>query len=191
MSRGATERQGLRGVGALDGTGIRWVPVPHAGNETASSEEAEAVARMVSAVLAPGTATWVDRTGQEHPIGPADVLVVAPYNTHRVAIERAIVSALGPTLGGAVQVGTVDRFQGQEAPISIYAMGSSSAEEAPRGMGFLYSLNRLNVATSRAQCLTVVVASPELVRASCTTPEQIRLANALCRLVEVATPVTA
>ena len=69
---------------------------------------------------------------------------------------------------------------------SIFTMASSSADDAPRGMEFLYSLNRLNVATSRAKCLTVVVASPELVRVHCTTPRQMQLANALCRLVEVA-----
>jgi uncharacterized protein len=83
-------------------------------------------------------------------------------------------------------VGTVDKFQGQEAPISVYAMGSSSAEDAPRGMAFLYSLNRLNVATSRARCVAAVVASPALVRVACGTPRQMRLANALCRLVEMA-----
>jgi uncharacterized protein len=80
----------------------------------------------------------------------------------------------------------VDKFQGQEAPISIYSMATSSPEEAPRGMEFLYSLNRLNVATSRARCLAAVVASPALVRVRARTPRQMRLANALCRLVELA-----
>ena len=70
--------------------------------------------------------------------------------------------------------------------MSIYAMGSSSAEEAPRGMEFLYSLNRLNVATSRARCVAIVVASPALIRVACHSPRQMQLANALCRLVEVA-----
>jgi uncharacterized protein len=78
----------------------------------------------------------------------------------------------------------VDRFQGQEAPIVVYSMTTSTPEDAPRGMEFLYSLNRLNVATSRARCLTVVVASPELLRVHCRTPRQMRLVNALCRLVE-------
>ena len=75
-------------------------------------------------------------------------------------------------------------------PLSIYAMGSSSPEDAPRGMEFLYSLNRLNVATSRARCVALVVASPALVGVSCATPRQMQLANALCRLVEVASPVS-
>jgi superfamily I DNA and/or RNA helicase len=80
----------------------------------------------------------------------------------------------------------VDKFQGQQAPIVIYSMTTSSADEAPRGMGFLYSPNRLNVATSRAKCLAVVVASPRLFVADCRTPEQMRLANAFCRFREMA-----
>jgi hypothetical protein len=86
-----------------------------------------------------------------------------------------------------VPVGTVDKFQGQEAPIVIYSMAASSPDDAPRGMEFLYSLNRLNVATSRARCAAIVVGSPRLLSPSCRTPRQMRLANALCRLVEVAT----
>jgi uncharacterized protein len=81
----------------------------------------------------------------------------------------------------------VDKFQGQEAPISIYSMTTSTPELAPRGMDFLYSRNRLNVATSRARCVAVVVASPALLRARARTPNQMRLANALCRFVELAT----
>jgi hypothetical protein len=80
----------------------------------------------------------------------------------------------------------VDKFQGQQAPVSIYSMATSRPEDAPRGMEFLYSLNRLNVATSRARCLTLVVASPELIRAQARSPRQMVLANALCRLSEVA-----
>jgi hypothetical protein len=85
-----------------------------------------------------------------------------------------------------VRVGTVDKSQGQRAPIGIYSIASSTAEDAPRGMEFLYSLNRLSVATSRARCVTLVVASPELVKVQVKAPHQMRLANALCRLVEVA-----
>jgi superfamily I DNA and/or RNA helicase len=85
-----------------------------------------------------------------------------------------------------VPVGTVDKFQGQEAPVVIYSMAASSPEDAPHGMEFLYSLNRLNVATSRARCAAIVVGSPRLLSPSCRTPRQMRLANALCRYVEVA-----
>ncbi|HJT63737.1 MAG TPA: AAA domain-containing protein, partial [Candidatus Limnocylindria bacterium] len=84
------------------------------------------------------------------------------------------------------RVGTVDKFQGQEAPISVYSMASSSAEDAPRGMSFLYSRHRLNVATSRARCMAVVVASPDLLRVRARSPEEMRLANALARFAEMA-----
>ena len=107
-----------------------------------------------------------------------DVLVVAPYN--------AQVGAIAALLPPEARVGTVDKFQGQEAPISIYSMTSSSPEDAPRGMGFLYSRNRLNVATSRARCVAVVVAEPALLRVRARTPEQMRLANALCQFAEMA-----
>jgi superfamily I DNA and/or RNA helicase len=103
--------------------------------------------------------------------------LITPYN--------AQVAALAKGLPG-LRIGTVDKFQGQQAPIAIYSMATSSAEEAPRGMEFLYSLNRLNVATSRAQCLAIVVASPTLLRVRCRTPRQMQLINALARLVEVA-----
>ncbi len=86
-------------------------------------------------------------------------------------------------------LGTVDRFQGQEAPVVIYSMASSSAEEAPRGIGFLYSPNRLNVATSRARCLCILVAAPRLAEPDCRTPEQMRWANGLFRYREMARDV--
>jgi len=86
-----------------------------------------------------------------------------------------------------MRIGTVDKFQGQEAPIVIISLTTSSAVDAPRGMEFLYSLNRLNVATSRGQCLCILVASPSLLEAPCRTPRQMQLANGLCRYVELAT----
>jgi uncharacterized protein len=111
-----------------------------------------------------------------------DVVIVAPYNAHVAEISEAGNAAGRP---GAV-VGTDDKFQGQERPVSIYAMGTSAPEDAPRGMEFLYSLNRLNVATSRARCVTAVVCSPALLRVACSTPRQMRLANGLCLAVEAA-----
>ena len=87
-------------------------------------------------------------------------------------------------------VGTVDKFQGQEAPVVIYSMATSRPEDAPRGMEFLYSLNRLNVATSRARCAVVLVASPALFEPECRTPRQMQLANALCRYREFARVVS-
>ena len=102
--------------------------------------------------------------------------MITPYNAQVRRIAQRV---------PGVRVGTVDKFQGQEAPIAIYSMATSSQEEAPRGMEFLYSLNRLNVATSRARLIAIVVASPELLRVRCRTPRQVRLANALARLAEL------
>jgi uncharacterized protein len=84
------------------------------------------------------------------------------------------------------QVGTVDKFQGQEAPVVIYSLTTSSPEDAPRGMEFLYSLNRLNVATSRGKSNVIVVGSPRLFEPECRSPRQMQLANALCRYLELA-----
>ena len=166
----------LSGVSPLSGTGIRFLPVEHSGQSSESVEEADRVARIVQGLL--GSApTYTDAEGTEHELTESDVLVITPYN----AQVRAITEALP-----GFRIGTVDKFQGQEAPISIYSMATSSSEEAPHGMEFLYSLNRLNVATSRARCLAVVVASPGVLRVRCRTPRQMRLANAVARLVEMA-----
>ena len=81
----------------------------------------------------------------------------------------------------------MDKFQGQEAPIVIYSMTTSTHADAPRGMNFLYSLKRLNVAISRARCISVLVSSPAIFEAECRTPEQMEMANAFCRYLELAT----
>ena len=109
------------------------------------------------------------------------MLVVTPYNAQIRAIEDALVRAGCP---GGVRVGTVDKFQGREAPVAIYSMATSSADDAPRGLEFLHDPHRLNVATSRARAMAVVVASADLIRVSCMTPRQMYLANALCRAWE-------
>ncbi|MGH9202866.1 MAG: AAA domain-containing protein, partial [Vicinamibacterales bacterium] len=90
-----------------------------------------------------------------------------------------------------VRVGTVDKFQGQESPVVIYSMATSHPDDAPRGLEFLYSLNRLNVATSRARCAAFVIANPRLYQPDCKTPRQMKLANALCRYRELAHVVPA
>ena len=170
------EQLALTGVSPLSGTGIRFLSVAHRGQSNESPEEAAEVARLVRSLLDAGPA-YTDAEAVSHPLKWDGVLVITPYN--------AQVKALGDLLPG-FRIGTVDKFQGQEAPVSIYSMATSSPGEAPRGMEFLYSLNRLNVATSRAQCLTLVVASPELLRVRCRTPRQMQLANAIARLVEMA-----
>ena len=175
----ALRRQTVAGPGPLAGHGLRFIPVEHTGNTNASAEESECVAALIGELLAAGAA-WVDREGIRKPLTLQDVLVVAPYNAH-VAVLRS-------TLPTGARVGTVDKFQGQEAPIVIYSMATSSADEAPRGMEFLYSLHRLNVATSRARCVAAIAASPALLTPDCHTPEQMRLANPFCRFLELARP---
>lgn len=177
-SKPGLKNQRLAGTGEFDGAGLWWVPVEHDGNQNYSPEEVDTVARLVDQFLAPG-AMWVDEDGASKPLTAADVLVVSPFN--------AQVNRLSERLAGRdVRVGTVDKFQGQEAPIVIYSMATSRPEDAPRGMEFLYSLNRLNVATSRARCAAIVVASPQLCEPVCRTPRQMLLANALCRYREFA-----
>jgi uncharacterized protein len=181
------ERQALSGRGILDDVGIRiaWVDHADSHDDNQSEEESRLIADLVADVLA-GGATWVSRGGAEAPIRPSDIVVITPYNAQRKLILSKL-AARGPACS-AVPVGTVDKFQGQQAPISIYSMATSTPEDAPRGLEFLYSLNRLNVATSRAHCLTLVVASPALLRVRARSPRQMELANALCRLAEMARP---
>jgi uncharacterized protein len=152
----------------------------HQGNQNSSPEETEVIEKLVADILGSGT-TWVDRDGQERPVGLDDILIIAPYNAQVFDLKERIPGA---------RIGTVDKFQGQEAPIVIYSMTTSTHADAPRGMGFLYSLNRLNVATSRAKALSILVCSPELFQPECRTPEQMRMANAFCRYLELATPLT-
>jgi uncharacterized protein len=120
--------------------------------------------------------------GTDRVIDLDDVIVITPYNAQVAEIQKAITARLGAT----GNVGTVDKFQGREGIVAIYSMASSSRDDAPRDMGFLYSRNRLNVAVSRAESVAIVVASPTLLEAGCRTPEQMRLVDALCRYVEVA-----
>ncbi|MDR9763437.1 TM0106 family RecB-like putative nuclease [Rhizobium redzepovicii] len=155
----------------LLGAGMR--AVTHAGRSQVSPEEIQAIVARIAEV---DGATYRDRDGRERVIGNADILVVAPYN--------AQVNALRAALPGAVRVGTVDRFQGQEAPICLVSMTTSSGEELPRDISFLFSLNRINVAVSRAQAAAMVFASPLLLQTSCRTIEEMSLVNALCILRE-------
>jgi uncharacterized protein len=109
-------------------------------------------------------------------------MVVASY----AAQVRRLRDALRAAGLGGVPVGTVDKFQGREEPVVFYSMATSSAQDVPRSLEFLFSRNRLNVAVSRAMCLAFVVASPRLLESRARTIEQMRLINALCRFVEVA-----
>ena len=140
------------------------------------SEEIEQIAELVESLLEPGV-IWTDRSGTTRRLRLGDILIVSPYNAQVSDIANRITNA---------RVGTVDKFQGQEAPVVIYSLTTSSPEDAPRGMEFLYSLNRLNVATSRARALCILVGNPRLFEPECRSPRQMQLANALCRYWEMA-----
>jgi hypothetical protein len=173
------EQQAVAIAGEPFTAGVRFVPSQHRGNTSQASEEVETVQLLVDRCLEDGS-SFRARDGSIRPLTPSDMLVVAPYNAQVAALKRS--------LPEGVLVGTVDKFQGREAPVLIYSMTSSSAEDAPRGLEFLYSRNRLNVAVSRAQALCFVVGSPELARAACKTPAQMRLVSALCSYLEAALP---
>jgi len=157
------------------GTGIRFLPVEHEGNRSASDEEVARIAAAIADML--GT-QFTDSDRPTRPLRREDFMVVAPYN--------AQVRRLRAGLPGGVRIGTVDKFQGQEAPVVFFSMATSSGEDVPRDLGFLFSRNRLNVAISRAQCLAILVCSPRLLEARCQSIEEMELVNALCRLVEYA-----
>ena len=169
----ASGRQALVSRAGVDlvGTGMR--AVAHLGRSQVSPEEIQAIAARIAEVE---DAIYRDREGRERVVGLTDILVVAPYN--------AQVNALRIKLPPAVRVGTVDRFQGQEAPVCLVSMTTSSGEELPRDIAFLFSLNRINVAVSRAQVAVMVFASPLLLETPCRTIEEMSLVNTLCMLHE-------
>ncbi len=159
--------------------GLYYVPVQHEGNQNEALEEVAAIRDVALDLLQSGV-QWTDAAGQIRPIAPNDVLIVAPYNAQVGALQRAL---------PGMRIGTVDKFQGQEAAVVIYSVTSSSREDAPRGMRFLYDPNRFNVATSRAHSAVIVVGNPRVFAPECRTPEQMRWANGLCRFRELAREV--
>lgn len=170
------EGQSLGAPPPIGGVGLRFVPVEHRGNTNCSPEEAAVVAQIVNDLLE-SDATWTDRHGNVRPLKLEDVLIITPYNAQVIEIQKHLPGA---------DVGTVDKFQGRQNPVAIYSLATSSHADAPRGMEFLYSSNRLNVATSRARCVSIVVASPGLFAADAKAPRQMKLANAFCRFLELA-----
>jgi len=175
-SRDGLELQSISGHPWLSGCNLWFVAVEHEGNQNSAPEEVDCIATLVESLLKTGV-NWVDDRGQTRALQMEDILVVAPYN--------AQVSDLMTRMPRA-RIGTVDKFQGQQAPVVIYSLTTSSPEDAPRGMEFLYSLNRLNVATSRAQAMVIIVGNPLLLKPECRSPRQMQLANTLCRYVELA-----
>lgn len=150
--------------------------VEHSGRSQTCPEEIAAIKQAIEELIG---GIYHDRDGRERPISASDILVVAPYN--------AQVNALAQALPG-IRVGTVDKFQGQEAPVCLVSMTTSSAEELPRDIEFLFSLNRINVAVSRAQVLALVVASPRLLEVPCRTVREMMLVNTLCMLATQPAP---
>jgi uncharacterized protein len=157
----------------VSGSGLRYIAVEHAGNRRESAEEAEAI---VSAVTSLREGRFVVRGAPEQPIRDEDILVVSPYNAQRALLQKKLAAAGFP----GIRVGTVDKFQGQQAPVLFYSMATSSGDDVPRDMEFLFEKNRFNVAISRAQCLSILVCSPRLLQIRCRTPEQMSLVNLLC-----------
>ncbi len=178
-SRTGLEVQAVSGP-RFPASGLCLLEREHEGNQSQSEEEASAIRQLMDSLI-DGSHCWKNVDGKSNAISLEDVLVVAPYN--------AQVALLQNSLPDGARVGTVDKFQGQEAAVVIYSATSSSVEDAPRGMSFLFNPNRLNVATSRARCLAIVVASEQLFNAQCDSPEQVRLANGFCRFKELARPI--
>jgi predicted RecB family nuclease len=176
QARPGLENQRIISAGPVQGSGLRLLPVAHSGNQSSSPEEADQVRTLVRALLE-SKSEWVDMSGKSKPLTINDILIIAPYNAQVFELQERLQGA---------RIGTVDKFQGQETPVVIYSLTTSTQADAPHGMEFLYSLNRLNVATSRARCICVLVASPDLFEPECRTPRQIQLANAFCRYRELA-----
>jgi predicted RecB family nuclease len=168
--------QQLDGNTRFAGSGLWFIGIEHEGNQSSSEEEVEAVSDTVADLLK-GNIFYTNNKNERAVLTVADIKVITPYN--------AQVNLLLSSLPDGIQVGTVDKFQGQEAPVVIFSMSTSTPEDAPRGMEFLYSLNRLNVAASRAKSTFILLGNPKLFEPNCKSVEQMKLANAFCRFLEM------
>ena len=149
----------------LISTGVQFIQVNHTGNILASHEEIEKITELLSNLL---TSKFFDgETNRE--VTKEDILIVAPYNLQVYELRKK--------LGDGFKIGTIDKFQGQEAPIVIVSFAASSSEDAPRGIEFILDFNRMNVAISRAQCLTLIVGSPYLTNLFYQNVNSIKLTN--------------
>jgi uncharacterized protein len=178
------ERNAVHFPGKPPQSGLQWHPVEHDHNASSSDEEADVVVEEVLKLLGAQCAT---RDRPLRPLTTADILIVSPYNAQR----RLITRKLKERGIEDPRVGTVDKFQGQQAPVVIYSMATSSGETMPRNLEFLFEKNRFNVAISRAQCLSILVCCPRLLEIACRTTEQMALVNLLCAYAQAAsTPQT-
>jgi len=169
------ECQKLSGITPFQGSGLKFVPVEHEGNTNASKEEVDRIRDIVQELIK-GDLVYTDNEGKEKTVTAEDIKIIAPYNAQVNLLKGAL---------PAIDIGTVDKFQGQEAPVMIYSVATSSPQEAPRGMDFLYSPNRFNVAVSRAKAMFILVAAPAIFEPDCNSPVQIKLANPFCRYMEM------
>ncbi len=163
------------------GQGLVFQPLPHRGNSTLSEEEVEHIAALVERLLGKPYQRARLVNGQiktvKGVLSGSDILITAPYNMQ--------VNRLQKRIGSNARVGTVDKFQGQEAPVAIHSLTASDGDSAPRGLDFLLDANRLNVAISRAQCLSIVVGSPQLATGISTSIPNVQRLSRLCRLMGV------
>jgi uncharacterized protein len=151
--------------------GILSVSVEHEGNSQSSEEEVQLVQQLIAELK---TGTFTNKDGQQNPITDADILVIAPYNMQ--------VNLLKEKLGSTLKIGTIDKFQGQEAPVVIISMAISDIAESPRGLDFVLDINRLNVAVSRAQALAIIVSNEGLEQCKVNSLAQMAKVGLFCRL---------
>ncbi|MBG7613181.1 TM0106 family RecB-like putative nuclease [Polaribacter sp. BAL334] len=170
------EHQRVEGNTEFQGSGLFYKSIIHEGNTNFSLEEIEVIEKITTE-LTKGDVFWYDDQNIKRALQSTDIKIITPYNSSVFELQKKI-----PT----IEIGTVDKFQGQEAAVIIYSLASSSPEDAPRGMDFLYSPNRFNVAVSRAKAIFIMVGSPKIFEPDCKSPEQIKLANPFCRFIELA-----
>lgn len=170
------EHQRVEGNTDFQGSGLFYKGATHEGNTNFAIEEIEEIERIIIE-LTKGDVFWNDDQNIKRVLQNSDIKIITPYNSSVFELQKRI-----PT----IEIGTVDKFQGQEAAVIIYSLASSSPEDAPRGMDFLYSPNRFNVAVSRAKAIFIMVGSPKIFEPDCKSPEQIKLANPFCRFIELA-----
>ncbi len=169
------EHQRVEGNTEFQGSGLFYKAVTHEGNTNFSIEEIEEIEKITTE-LTKGDVFWYDDKNNKKVIQSSDIKIITPFNSSVFELQKRIPN---------IEIGTVDKFQGQEAPVIIYSLASSSPEDAPRGMDFLYSPNRFNVAVSRAKAIFIMVGSPKIFEPDCKSPEQIKLANPFCRFIEL------
>jgi predicted RecB family nuclease len=177
-------------VGDRSLAGLYFVPVEHTANSASSAQEADFIVEEIATLLRSGVVVDSqprELAGRERLITNRDIMVITPYNAQRLLILRKLRECgIGPEAGTAIRVGTVDKFQGQEAAVVFYSMATSSGEDVPRGMAFLFDRNRFNVAVSRARAASILVCSRQLLDVNCGSTEEMALANLLCAYAEEA-----